>query len=125
MDLLFPLLILAILVPMFLGVRRQKKEMAKTAALQDSLSVADRVVTTAGLYGTIVALDDDTVELEVAPGVVTTWSRLVIREVLVDDHDEDDAEDAFEAGSVDEALAKLNEAESDSNKPDSNESGKN
>ncbi len=36
MELLFPLLILALLVPMFLGIRRQKKEMQKTADLQDS-----------------------------------------------------------------------------------------
>ncbi|MCK0092252.1 preprotein translocase subunit YajC [Rhodococcus sp. HNM0563] len=80
MELLFPLLILALLVPTFLGVRRQKKEMQKVTALQDSLTVGDRVVTTAGLHATVVDLHDDTVGLEVAPGVVTVWSRLVIRE---------------------------------------------
>ncbi|MGB6181003.1 MAG: preprotein translocase subunit YajC, partial [Rhodococcus sp. (in: high G+C Gram-positive bacteria)] len=37
MELLFPLLVLALLVPMFLGMRRQKRELAKTAELQDSL----------------------------------------------------------------------------------------
>ncbi|MDV7352216.1 preprotein translocase subunit YajC [Rhodococcus sp. NPDC019627] len=84
MDFLFPLLILALLVPMFLGIRRQKKEMAKTTALQESLSVGDRILTTAGLHGTIVAMNDDTVDLEIAPGVITTWSRLVIREQIVD-----------------------------------------
>ncbi|QNG21341.1 preprotein translocase subunit YajC [Rhodococcus triatomae] len=89
MDLLFPLLILALLVPMFLGIRRQKKEMAKTAALQDSLQIGDRVVTTAGLYGIIEELEDDTVDLRIAPGVITTWSRLVIREVVVDIDDEE------------------------------------
>ncbi len=83
MELLFPLLILALLVPTFLGVRRQKKEMAKVAELQDSLSVGDRVMTTAGLHATVVSLADDTVELEIAPGVVTTWSRLVVRERVV------------------------------------------
>ena len=46
MELLFPLLILALLVPTFLGVRRQKKEMAKVAELQDSLRIGDRVMTT-------------------------------------------------------------------------------
>ncbi|MBM7461183.1 preprotein translocase subunit YajC [Rhodococcus coprophilus] len=83
MELLFPLLILALLVPTFLGVRRQKKEMAKVAELQDSLSIGDRVMTTAGLHATVVSLADDTVELEIAPGVVTTWSRLVVRERVV------------------------------------------
>lgn len=49
-------------------------------ALQDSLRIGDRVMTTAGLHATVAALADDTVDLEIAPGVVTTWSRLVIRE---------------------------------------------
>ncbi|MEV0946475.1 preprotein translocase subunit YajC [Rhodococcus sp. NPDC049939] len=84
MDFLFPLLILALLVPMFLGIRRQKKEAAKTAALQDSLSVGDRVFTTAGLHATVVGLNDESIELEIAPGVVTTWSRLVVRERIED-----------------------------------------
>ncbi|MEN0137741.1 MAG: preprotein translocase subunit YajC [Rhodococcus sp. (in: high G+C Gram-positive bacteria)] len=90
MDFLFPLLILALLVPMFLGIRRQKKEAAKVTALQDSLSVGDRILTTAGLHGTVVALGDQTIELEIAPGVVTTWSRLVVREQIVDAPLQDD-----------------------------------
>lgn len=89
MDLLFPLLILALLVPMFLGIRRQKKEMQKTTALQDSLKVGDRVMTTAGLHATVAGIGDDTVDLEIAPGVITTWSRMVVREVLTDDRAED------------------------------------
>ncbi|TQC44761.1 preprotein translocase subunit YajC [Rhodococcus sp. WS4] len=101
MDFLFPLLILALLVPMFLGIRRQKKEAAKATALQDSISVGDRILTTAGLHGTVVALGDETIDLEIAPGVVTTWSRLVVREQIVDaplqgdgviDHESIDAE---------------------------------
>ncbi|EME17533.1 preprotein translocase subunit YajC [Rhodococcus triatomae] len=92
MELLFPLLILALLVPMFLGIRRQKKEMAKTAELQDSLSVGDRVMTTAGLYGTVAGLGETTVDLEIAPGVVSTWSRMVIRELVAEDVDDIDTD---------------------------------
>lgn len=84
MELLFPLLILALLVPTFLGIRRQKKEMQKTAELQDALQVGDRVMTTAGLHATITALTDTTVDLEIAPGVVTTWARVVVRERITD-----------------------------------------
>src|SRR3546814_10112054 len=65
-SLLFPLLILALLVPMFLGMRKQKKALAATSEMQDSLQVGDRVQTTAGLYATIASLDDDTVDLEIA-----------------------------------------------------------
>ncbi|MBF6195191.1 preprotein translocase subunit YajC [Nocardia implantans] len=85
MELLFPLLLVALLVPMFLGVRRQKREAEKVAQMQDSLKIGDQVVTTSGLYGTVVELDDTTVDLEIAEDVVTTWLRQAIREVRIDD----------------------------------------
>ncbi|WP_315769927.1 preprotein translocase subunit YajC [Rhodococcoides kroppenstedtii] len=90
MELLFPLLILALLVPMFMGIRRQKKEMAKVSELQQSLGVGDRVITTAGLHGLVDDLTDDTVDLEIAPGIITTWSRVVVREVVADTDETDE-----------------------------------
>ncbi|UPU45661.1 MULTISPECIES: preprotein translocase subunit YajC [Rhodococcus] len=92
-SLLFPLLILALLVPMFLGMRKQKKALAATSEMQDSLQVGDRVQTTAGLYATIASLDDETVDLEIADGVITTWSRLVIRERVVETTETDEYDD--------------------------------
>ncbi|WP_280492959.1 preprotein translocase subunit YajC [Nocardia asiatica] len=85
MELLFPLLLVALLVPMFLGVRRQKREAEKVASMQDNLKIGDQVITTSGLYGTVVELDDTTVDLEIAEDVVTTWLRQAIREVRTDD----------------------------------------
>ncbi|MGV9680903.1 preprotein translocase subunit YajC [Nocardia sp. NPDC003482] len=85
MEYLFPLLLVALLVPMFLGVRRQKREAEKVADLQQSLKVGDRVTTTSGLYGTVVDVDDVSVDLEIAEDVVTTWLRAAIRDVRTDD----------------------------------------
>ncbi|WP_028476652.1 preprotein translocase subunit YajC [Nocardia sp. CNY236] len=85
MELLFPLLLVALLVPMFLGVRRQKREAEKIANMQDNLEVGDQVVTTSGLYGTVVEVDETTVDLEIAEDVITTWLRQAIREVRTDD----------------------------------------
>ncbi len=82
MELLFPLLIVALLVPMFLNVRKQKKVLANTQALQDSLKIGDEVVTTSGLYARVVLVEDETIDLEIADGIITTWSRAVVREVL-------------------------------------------
>ncbi|WP_433612581.1 preprotein translocase subunit YajC [Prescottella agglutinans] len=107
MELIFPLLILALLVPMFLGIRRQKKEMQKTADLQDALQIGDRVMTTAGLHATVAGLDDGTIDLEIAPGVVTTWSRMVVRERLVDDEAIDDTVDHTDE-TPDETQRRLN-----------------
>ncbi|MET9213768.1 MULTISPECIES: preprotein translocase subunit YajC [unclassified Nocardia] len=85
MDFLFPLLILALLVPMFFGIRKQKREAEKVSSMQEGLKVGDQVVTTSGLYGTVVDLDDTTVDLEIAEDVVTTWLRQAIREVRADE----------------------------------------
>ncbi|WP_067689920.1 preprotein translocase subunit YajC [Nocardia jejuensis] len=95
MDLLLPLLLVALLIPMFLGVRRQKRAMAEVTEMQDGVKVGDRVVMTSGIYGTVVELDEDTLDLEIAEDVVTTWKRKSILEVRKDDADTvEDIEDA-------------------------------
>ena len=78
---------------MFFASRRQKKAMQATIDLQNSLSVGDRVHTTSGLLGTITGISDDNVDLEIAPGVVTTWMKLAVRDRIVDDIDEDEGDD--------------------------------
>jgi preprotein translocase subunit YajC len=78
---------------MFFASRRQKKAMQATIDLHNSLSVGDRVHTTSGLQGTITGISDDTVDLEIAPGVVTTWMKLAVRDRIVDDIDEDEGDD--------------------------------
>ena len=65
---------------MFFASRRQRKAMQATIDLQDSLRVGDRVNTTSGLQGTIASITDDHVDLEIAPGVVTRWMKLAIRD---------------------------------------------
>ncbi|CAM4069455.1 preprotein translocase subunit YajC [Nocardia ninae] len=100
MELLFPLLLVALLVPMFLGVRRQKREAAKVTEMQDSLKAGDQVITTSGLYGTVVDLDDTTVDLEIAEEVVTTWLRAAIREVRVETETVTDAIDTDSTGAT-------------------------
>ncbi|MFI6043548.1 preprotein translocase subunit YajC [Nocardia sp. NPDC051321] len=107
MELLFPLLLVALLVPMFLGVRRQKREAAKVTEMQDTLKAGDQVITTSGLYGTVVDLDDTTVDLEIAEEVVTTWLRAAIREVRVETEPVADDADTIE---VDSAAADTNGA---------------
>ena len=90
MDLVVFLPLLIILGAfMFFASRRQKKAMQATIDLQNSLTVGDRVHTTSGLLGTITGITDDNVDLEIAPGVVTTWMKLAVRDRIVDDIDED------------------------------------
>ena len=81
---------------MYFASRRQKRAMQATIDLQESLRPGDRVHTTSGLQATIVAITDDTVDLQIAPGVVTTWMKLAIRDRILPDDDEaaDDLEES-------------------------------
>jgi preprotein translocase subunit YajC len=90
------LLYLGILVAAFLLliVRPQRRQMAAHRALVASLRVGDEVVTSGGIYGTILGLDDGTVDLEVASGVVLRVARGAIAQRVgpeeVEDHTEGD-----------------------------------
>lgn len=75
---------------MFFASRRQKKAMQATIDLHESLQIGDRIHTTSGLEGTITGIGDDTIDLEVAPGVVTTWMKLAVRDKIGPDVDEDE-----------------------------------
>ena len=75
---------------MYFASRRQRRAMQATIDLHESLQLGDRVHTTSGLEATIVAITDDTVDLEIAPGVVTRWMKLAIRDRILPDIDEDD-----------------------------------
>lgn len=94
-TLLLPLLFIIVLgLPLILGSRRQKRAMVEAQRLQDSLTNGDRVTTTSGLHAIVVNIaDEDTVDLEIAPGVRTTWLRAAIREKITEndpaaDHDQ-------------------------------------
>jgi len=82
-SLIFLAIIALLVVPALLNGRRQRKAFADMQALQESLVVGDVVTTTSGLRGTVVdASYEDTVDLEIAEGVVTTWVRPAIREKM-------------------------------------------
>jgi preprotein translocase subunit YajC len=79
-SLLFPLLILLLFIPIFLSGRRQRRQMQQMQALQAALEPGDVVMTTSGLRGTVVdASYEETVDLEIADGVVTTWVRAAVK----------------------------------------------
>jgi preprotein translocase subunit YajC len=62
----------------FLIVRPQRRQIAAHRALLASLGVGDDVITAGGVYGTIRALRDDVIELEIADGVVIRLARAAI-----------------------------------------------
>jgi preprotein translocase subunit YajC len=85
LTLIFPLLLLVLFVPLFLQARKQRKQMNQQQSLQSSLTEGDVVITIAGIRGTVVdASYEETIDLEIAEGVVTTWVRGAVRQKVTD-----------------------------------------
>jgi preprotein translocase subunit YajC len=79
----FPIVLIALfaIVLFVLPARQRKRVQEKAQALQDSLTIGTPVMTTAGLHGSVAAIGDKTIDLEIAPGVVVTFARQAILEV--------------------------------------------
>jgi len=65
----------------FLLIRPQQKKAREHRALLDSLKKGDKVVTAGGIHGTITAVEDGVVSLEIAPSVVIKVTKSHITSV--------------------------------------------
>lgn len=73
--------LLVLLLPFLLLVWimfTQRRRTQQIQALQSSLAVGDEVVTTSGLYGTIVAIDEAVVTLDTGSGSTLRYDRRAI-----------------------------------------------
>ena len=84
-----PLGTLVILLPLlllfyFLGIRPGRKRVQQMQQVQQALGPGREVVTTAGLYGTVTAVDESTgdVTLEIAPGVNARFDRRAVMRIV-------------------------------------------
>ena len=80
---LVPLLFIAIAVVflLVLPMRQRNRALQQARLLQDSLAIGTEVMTTSGLYGTVVGPGDDTIDLEISPGVTVRWAKAAVAEV--------------------------------------------
>ncbi|MCW2760828.1 MAG: yajC [Marmoricola sp.] len=63
-------------------MRPARNQQRRVESLQSGLEVGQQVVLSAGIFGTVRALSEGKVELEVAPGTVITVARqVVVRQV--------------------------------------------
>lgn len=61
-------------------VRPQQRRVKRHREVIAALQPGDEVVTIGGLYGYVKDIDEGTVHLEVAPGVVLRYARSAVRE---------------------------------------------
>ncbi|MFB6893740.1 preprotein translocase subunit YajC [Kitasatospora sp. NPDC056327] len=79
MNLIILLLPILAIVLMF---RSQKKRQQQMQQMQTSLEPGAGVRTIGGLYALVKSVNDETVELEIAPGVVSHFTKSAIAAVL-------------------------------------------
>ncbi|WP_250036957.1 preprotein translocase subunit YajC [Paractinoplanes maris] len=79
-----PLLLIVLLfaVMYFLMIRPQQKRRREAQQMQNTLGPGDRIVTIGGLHGTVVAIADDVVTIEIADGVHVDFARPAIARVV-------------------------------------------
>ena len=69
--------------------RPQQRRQSAVRLLQGQLKVGDDVVTTSGIFGTVVELGENDVRLEIAPGTIVRFARGAIGERLTADSEPD------------------------------------
>jgi preprotein translocase subunit YajC len=75
-------LILMFAVFYFIAIRPQRKRQKEHAAMVTALQKGDEVVTTSGILGKVVRIDDDYVALKVAENVELKFQKMAVHAVL-------------------------------------------
>jgi preprotein translocase subunit YajC len=81
----FLLLIALVAVFYFVMILPEKKNRKKRELMLGALKKGDQVMTTSGIYGSVVMTADDVVTVQVAEGVRMRFSRAAIQNVLAEE----------------------------------------
>ncbi|MET0839653.1 MAG: preprotein translocase subunit YajC [Marmoricola sp.] len=84
-------IVLAMVAFWAIVMRPARNQQKKVAQLQRDLEIGQRVVLSAGIFGTIRSLTDSQAEVEIAPGTVITVARQVVVRRVDDLEDEGSA----------------------------------
>jgi preprotein translocase subunit YajC len=87
----------------FLLIRPQQRRTRQQRSLIESVEVDDEVMTIGGMYGTVRSVDDDSIMLQVAPGVDIRIVKSAIARKLVYEDEADQGEDQEEETEEEEA----------------------
>jgi preprotein translocase subunit YajC len=89
----FVIVIAAVFVLMWLLlIRPQRRRTQAQIVMQDSLRKDDEIITAGGLHATIRSIEDDVLEIELAPGVVARLDRRAVAAVVTEQEPEPEPE---------------------------------
>ena len=80
-------------------IRPQRRRQVAQTRMQDDLASGDEILTAGGIYGTVRGIEDEVVQLEIAPGTIVRLDRRAVAAV-VPEETEPEAEE-IEAGPED------------------------
>jgi len=62
----------------FLLIRPQRKRTQTQLEMQDLLRAGDEIITAGGLHATVHSIEDDVLEIEIAPGTIARLDRRAV-----------------------------------------------
>jgi preprotein translocase subunit YajC len=87
----------------FLAIRPQRRQRQQHSEMVGMLKKGDEVVTIGGMFGTITAIGDDWVELEVAKRTRVRYLKRAISSITsIDEYDEDEEDEYVESEEYEE-----------------------
>ncbi len=78
-------------------IRPQRNRQRALSDMQSAIGPGDEVMLTSGIFGTVVAIDDQRVELEIAAGTTIQVARRAVLEQVLNKTDDEAPEEASEA----------------------------
>ena len=78
---LLPILLIGVVFYLLI-MRPARNRQKKQQQMMSTLQAGSRIMTTAGIFGTVVEIDDENASIEIAPGVVIRVVKAAIGRVL-------------------------------------------
>ena len=72
-------------------IRPQRRRQTEQSRMQDTLAVGDDILTAGGIHGTVRAIEDEVVQVEIAPGTIIRLDRRAVAAVLSEPEPEEPA----------------------------------
>jgi preprotein translocase subunit YajC len=73
-------------------IRPQRRRQVEQARMQNALAEGDEILTAGGVYGTLRGIEDEVVQVEIAPGTIVRLDRRAVAAVLQEPEPEDEIE---------------------------------
>ncbi len=75
-------IVVIVLAFWFLIIRPARRRQQQAQKLQSQIAVGEQVMLTSGIFGHVVGMDDEALQLEIAPGVVVKALRPAVAKVV-------------------------------------------